>query len=271
MRLIWLCFFIFLISAPSLLAQHTISFYVSPRGTTARYQLELEKGSQVSLPLQRGGENIEVYADGKSLEFGLEEESGYVTLNFLAPQEKVTVEFFSSAMLKGDSFLAQVPALKGKITLEARLYNLKLATPLGSSSPSAFPSPKSVSSDGQGIILNWEFENLTETEVVLLLLKPEKNPAEFWVIGLIVFGLGILGIVIWRRAKRKFPHDSDYLLDTEKRVLEIITKHNPIWQGQLQRESGLTKSRLSRLLRNLEERGLIEKIPLGNANKIKLK
>ena len=65
----------------------------------------------------------------------------------------------------------------------------------------------------------------------------------------------------------------NYLLDTEKNIIEELKKadRNELWQRQIQSSTGFSKAKVSRLIRKLESRGLITKIPFGNTNKIRLK
>ena len=72
--------------------------------------------------------------------------------------------------------------------------------------------------------------------------------------------------------KEKTSEKYGYLLDTEKKVIEELKKadKNELWQKQIQIATGFSKAKLSRLIRNIEARGLIKKIPMGNTNKIKL-
>jgi uncharacterized membrane protein len=44
-----------------------------------------------------------------------------------------------------------------------------------------------------------------------------------------------------------------------------------LWQKQIQNSTGFSKAKVSRLVRNLESRGLVKKIPFGNTNKIRLR
>ena len=62
------------------------------------------------------------------------------------------------------------------------------------------------------------------------------------------------------------------LFEEEKKIVEVLLENKEgIWQKQLQLKTGLTKVKLSRKIRNLEEKGVLEKIPYGNTNKIRLK
>jgi uncharacterized membrane protein len=75
------------------------------------------------------------------------------------------------------------------------------------------------------------------------------------------------------KIKEKESNDYNYLLDTEKKIIDELKKanRNELWQKQIQSSTEFSKAKVSRLIRNLEARGLIIKIPFGNTNKIRLK
>jgi len=63
------------------------------------------------------------------------------------------------------------------------------------------------------------------------------------------------------------------LFDDEKKIVEILleSETKELWQKQLEIKIGYSKVKLSRKLRNLERKQIIEKIPYGNTNKIRIK
>jgi len=63
-----------------------------------------------------------------------------------------------------------------------------------------------------------------------------------------------------------------HLIESEKKVIEELKKadRNEMWQKQIQTSTGFSKAKLSRVIRNLEARKLVRKIPMGNTNKISL-
>jgi len=74
------------------------------------------------------------------------------------------------------------------------------------------------------------------------------------------------------KQKKELEEIERHLLDEERKILEELRKadRNEMWQRQLQLNLGLSKAKASRLIRNLESRHLIKKIPFGNTNKIVL-
>ncbi|HHQ45176.1 MAG TPA: winged helix-turn-helix transcriptional regulator [Candidatus Altiarchaeales archaeon] len=61
------------------------------------------------------------------------------------------------------------------------------------------------------------------------------------------------------------------LPEDERKILEVLLNEKKIEQTYLVAESGLSKVKVSRVVSKLEQRGVVEKKPLGNTNLIKLK
>ena len=136
------------------------------------------------------------------------------------------------------------------------------------------PKPKSVYSDGQRIILLWEKRNVDTVFEISALMEPlgtQQNVALLVGVVLLVLlgGAGIWVLVKKRRTKKvSYPA----LIENERIVTEILqkAKDNVLWQKQIQIKSGFSKVKLSRVIRSLEQRGVVKKEPWGNTNKISL-
>ena len=65
----------------------------------------------------------------------------------------------------------------------------------------------------------------------------------------------------------------EHLIESEKAVIAELKNADKkeLWQKQLQLKTEFSKAKLSRVIRNLEARNIIQKTPYGNTNKIKLK
>lgn len=147
---------------------------------------------------------------------------------------------------------------------------------------SVFPKPE-ITSDGVNIILNWEDTNLNAGEsfpVFMAFNEKSSNSMLFLAFAVLVVILSVLFSFNFKRKKdklkikkvhKKAPEKDLHLLESEAIVMGVLRKEGgEMWQRQIRFSTGFSKAKLSRVIRNLEARKLIKKIPLGNTNKIKL-
>jgi hypothetical protein len=173
---------------------------------------------------------------------------------------------------------------------------------LNSSQASIIPATKDVITDGKRIILHWDQADFSKSAAILVIYDLPYTYA--WLVYpiIIIVLVAVAGFLIYHygfmrkyiRAARSvgvglLQKGQDFgakvipvshkreltknLFEEEKRIVEILyeTAGHELWQKQLTLKSGLTKVAISRKLRSLEQKGLIEKIPYGNTNKIRLK
>ncbi len=153
------------------------------------------------------------------------------------------------------------------------------------------PEPDSTSSDGRSIILTWK--NYNEKQIVVDYEFVKKNNFVFYIIILIII-LFFIGYLIFQRKifkkriekiknkvrKRKRESKGEILkkdftknlYEDEKKIVEYLLekKGNEAWTKEIFKDLGISKVKLSRKLRSLEQKELIKKIPYGNENKIRL-
>lgn len=153
-----------------------------------------------------------------------------------------------------------------------------------------FPEPDEISSDGRSIILRWN--DFKEEQIVVdYEFVKKKNFIPYAVILIII--LLFIGYLIFQRKnfkkeiekikeksgknKQKFKETKEEsltknLYEDEKKIVEYLLnkKDNEAWTKEIVRELGISKVKLSRKLRSLEQKELIKKIPYGNENKIRI-
>lgn len=156
-----------------------------------------------------------------------------------------------------------------------------------------FPQGYKFETDGESISIVWDLQNKQRGDNFPIFLKiKNQKTSNFWLFWLAMALLLIFISYFFLRKfienkkkskkikqkkpfKEKTPEKGQYayLLDTEKKILEELqkSKSKGLWQKQIQISTGFSKAKLSRIIRNLESRGLIKKIALGNTNKIFLK
>ena len=149
-----------------------------------------------------------------------------------------------------------------------------------------FPDPDSITTNGKNIILSWN--NLGSEEVVVAYKNiKEPNNYLFLLLVLLIIIFSVFYVYQAKKIKRKIinlkvkTHKSKdvkrkdvtrNLFGEEKKIIEYLfdKKGHASWTKEIVRNLGISKVRLSRKLRNLKQKGLIEKIPYGNENRIKL-
>ena len=140
-----------------------------------------------------------------------------------------------------------------------------------------FPANYVSTSDGQMISLVWNYYNVSQGDkfaffVSLTDTKMGANYSGIYYV-LIILILFVGGFSGFRYFVNKRKNMDKYLLDEEKKVIKLLAAADGkgMWQKNIQSSLNFSKAKLSRMIRNLESRGLIEKIPVGNTNKIRLK
>lgn len=137
-----------------------------------------------------------------------------------------------------------------------------------------YPEGYSVKTNGRNIYVEWNLYNVSPGESIVFLVGiGEEGDFNFILYASVFILVGLIVYLIWLKKSKSKKEVDKYLLDVEKRVLEILREANrhELWQKEIQKNLGLSKAKTSRVVRNLETRGLVEKIPFGNTNKVRLK
>lgn len=136
------------------------------------------------------------------------------------------------------------------------------------------PEKYSTGSDGRSILIHWYIPEL-KTEQKFTIWFEVSGVTKLYTI----IGIGILAIILVLMlvvfAFRKFLRPKkvislSLLKEDERKVLEAIME-GEITQKELRKKLGFSKAKLSRVIRDLEERGIIEKRPYHRTNIISLK
>ncbi len=143
------------------------------------------------------------------------------------------------------------------------------------------PSSGNIITDGKRIMVYWEEENLNSGDnlrfSVLYSTPPNIDPVFVAAITLIVIA-AMAGMAVYLK---RGEHGEDMvekavksvLNRDEKRVIETLSSHGGmLGQKHLARELDFSKAKVSRIIRNLKERGLVSIEPVsGRENRIVLK
>ncbi len=215
------------------------------------------------------------------------------------------IDFDSSSLLKVDSAFdlkivyfteAYIDKSGNKFffVVKNQLVNpadVKLSLPVGAVLDSVeerliVPEASDIMTDGRKIILIWN--EFADDQIVVSYEKIEGISFVSIVFALLVVGFFVYYISMLRfrkgskkkekrltkkgkksRAKKELTRN---LFKEERNIVEYLLdkKKNESWTKNIVKDLDISKVRLSRKLRNLEQKGLIKRIPYGNENIIKL-
>lgn len=140
-----------------------------------------------------------------------------------------------------------------------------------------------VETNEKALQLNWKRINLEKGDSISFFAKaskPMENMSKKYSQNhiILVFMLGIIVSLFVLMLKSQFMTKQDkptifsVFNDEEKRVLSTLLEHDGVMmQNSLAKKSDFSKSKLSRILLDLEERNVVLKIKKGNMNKISLR
>lgn len=132
-----------------------------------------------------------------------------------------------------------------------------------SDEPSTIPKPDDITSDGQHIKLSWN-----DTDSIAVFYQGKRSYALFIVLGFILLAVAVIFYFMSR--KRVSKAIREVLSDDENLVINEIKK-GVVKQKAIAANLNFSKSKMSKVMRKLEEKGLVEKIPHFKTNIIKLK
>lgn len=133
-----------------------------------------------------------------------------------------------------------------------------------SRAPSATPTPDKITTDGQHIKLYWKND-------AAISVFYEGNEVSFAVIILSIIFLSIFASALFFFFRQKTKQAiTDILSEDENLVIKELKK-GITQQKNIAKNLHFSKSKMSKVIRKLEEKELIEKKPYFKTNKIKLK
>lgn len=149
----------------------------------------------------------------------------------------------------------------------------RLQRALTSSDPSIKPTPTDAFTDGKHLIFIYTGASLEPARAIIIDYETTlPGPRILFATAGALILAGLLILLAGRRPTRDKGITRN-LYREEKQLVELLLQapDNELWQKELTKQSGLSNVKASRKIRNLEAKEVIEKIPHGNTNKIRLK
>lgn len=264
-------------------SSYTIEISQIEDKSLVKHEILLDNEGTISLPLPKDAAALSSNLNYSKYAGSLEITGKEIELSYLT----------SSNIEQSDKGYFFVETIKFNFPVDEALIKLVLQEGNYLEEGKIFPQPTSIETDGQQIAVFWALKDVKADSDIPIFAAIE-TPASyskilFWI--LIILALAVMAYLIYiSKAKRikspikrrkikskeksqeKAENYEKYLLESEKAVIQALKEEGgELWQKQIQLKTNFSKAKLSRVIRNLESRSLIEKIPLGNTNKVRLK
>jgi len=185
---------------------------------------------------------------------------------------KIRISFYSEGMLQEVNGKKQF-SYYVKFNQPVRYFYVRLYVPKDYAILSPIvPSPDKVESTGNALILEWKKADVRpEEEFYFIVGFSEEVTNQFplmtFLATIFITFLGgfFAGILYSGREKSVVNLRSD-----EEKVLELL-KEGPLHQSELVKRLGFSKAKVSLLLRDMEKKGLIERVKEGRTYLVRLK
>ncbi len=246
---------------------------------------------EISYPFIADFRNARVYDSEGELDFSVSVRGGkkYITVTFREPlgpmsKKSVTYEFGPIKTIQVREGNAYILTTAQTILANVKKFKLVIFLPEGYvlSPEGAVPRSKDILSDGRSVILIWEMQDPIpaalkgDFKVVVFYEGVGWYPNVYHVaVFLVVVAAALVYAYTRRRPSKKEPTKRkdlqgflDILREDERRILKIIIDQDGIDQREIQRLTDFSKTKVSKILAELEKRGAIRKEPYGRRNKV---
>ena len=191
---------------------------------------------------------------------------------------KIRISFLTSGMVQEVNGKQQF-AYYVRFNQPVGVFYARLFVPRGYAVLSPIiPSPNKVESSANRMILEWKKIQVSAGDEFYFIvgfseeIQPPRRMSPLWMVIIFIsaFTGGFFGGILYKERRERRETKREILKSDEERVLEIL-KEGPLLQSELVRRLGVSKAKVSILLREMEEKGLIERIREGRSYRIQLK
>ena len=164
------------------------------------------------------------------------------------------------------------------VTRLTSTVTLPVGMVVANTSDAVYPEKVSTLSNGRNIIVYWELTNVSSLQPISFQVKYQPTSSKEFPIStiiLIIVSIAIVvilvGIVFFKKIRKPEEVVLSVLDDYERKVFEIVKSAGKIKQRKVVQETGFSKAKVSRVVKSLVERGLIESERRGRTNILRVK
>jgi uncharacterized membrane protein len=206
----------------------------------------------------------------QSIDYTLEKTGNEYNVKFSAPEgtEKLIISFIARDLVFAkDNVYSFFTDLKPPAS---KTVNIAAFLPKGFAiyRNVVYPEDYQLLSDGERIYLKWEFGN---PEELMISFKFQNTHSDYSLLIMAIMGFALIVIVAYLvahyRKKMKCEFERGFSED-ERKVLFILSREKRTMQNKIEKELRFSRAKMTRLVKKLEAKGLVEKERVGRTNRL---
>lgn len=272
--------------------RHKIDVYIAYNKVLVESKIVFSepKTGNISVEIPFDARRIHSFMDNKEYPAVLD---GNELILLMNNSKQAQFTYITEDLLEGNAFIANFVA-----PMDTELLRIELSLPEKATldrpiqkgvvqGSSAYPAPKMLETDGRVIKVIWDFEEIKKGDDIPLYVR-YKKPITYRIPLMLIIAAAILMIaslayLAFRRRHITQPKESrparitdkgieSHLKEDEQQVINVLKlKEGSCEQGTLRIATGFSKSKLSTLLSELEQRKVIHKEKRGKKNLVFIK
>jgi uncharacterized membrane protein len=141
---------------------------------------------------------------------------------------------------------------------------------LAAATPAVSPKPDDITTDGRTLVLSWTRPDPASLDLIVLYEQQAQASSYVLAGAIVLLVLVVVAIFTFRRRRQTGKAAlAGTLSDDERRLIGLIGKGVTL-QKELIKETGFSKSKMSKVMRRLEEKGAVRKEPFNKTNRFEL-
>ena len=214
--------------------------------------------------------DLAISGGGKDIDYVLEKSGSEYNVKFIVPKgtENLTITFTAKDLVFTKEslysfFTSLQPPVSEKINVVALL-------PRGFAvyRDVVYPEGYDMLTDGERIYLKWDLDKSGETAIYFKFYNTHSDyhPLMLAVMGFCAFAIVVYIVVYYRKRVRK-----EFLrgfTEDERKVLKALSERRVCMQKALEKQFGFSRTKMTRVVKRLEEKGLVERERVGRTNRL---
>lgn len=250
---------------------YEINYYIEDSAVRETIKIELASTNISSINFISGRvRDIAVRDSTGELNYNIaKENNGYVWTIFLRNDTNLLISFYSDEMVFKNNDISQ---FFSEISIDTHIDNLDVSVflPPGNTIDTFYPKDGKTITDGKSIGIIWTYKN---SDAIFLPLFVKFQTARTNIISYLVAVLLIIIIVLVinhyrKKVRREFLAG---FFEDERKVVEYLIKNKTAYQNTIEKEFKFSRSKMTRIVKKLEQRGLVKKEKRGRTNKLEWK